>query len=66
MPFQPRERRINVGDKLVYNGAPRVRFGTVTPGNIYKSIGRRGPNIYIKDDNGAPVTFNWLHFSFAE
>jgi hypothetical protein len=66
--FSDRGRRINVGDNLIYKGQPidSVRYGKVTPGNIYKSIGRRGPNIYIQTEDGAEISFKYNSFIFAE
>jgi len=63
-----RGRRIRIGDRLIYNGTPvnNVRFGRVTPGNIYESIGRRGPNIFIETNIGAEVSFSYAAFNFAD
>lgn len=59
-----RGRRIRVGDELVYLGPTTVKYSTVTHQNIYKSTDRRGQNIFIKDDLGDDVSFNWSLFSF--
>jgi len=63
-----RGRRIKIGDTLRYigPGIDSVKYGKVTPGNIYKSIGRYGPNILITNDSGAQISFNWAAFDFAE
>ena len=65
---ETRGRRIKLGDYLVYNGSAinSVRFGKVTPGNIYKSIGRRGPDIYINTSVGAEISFSYAAFDFAD
>ena len=63
-----RGRRICIGDKLIFKGRPvdSVMFGKVTPGNIYHSVGRRGPLIFISTSAGAEVSFSYAAFDFAD
>ena len=60
-----RGRRINIGDNLIFLGPTSVKYGTVTHNNIYKSTDRRGQNIFVDDDNGCRISFNWKLFDFS-
>ena len=63
-----RGRRIKIGDRLIYKGdaMDHVRYGKVTPGEIYTSIGRRGDRIYIENSTGAEISFIYTAFDFAD